>query len=287
MTRKPLGRGLGALIGGAAANEETADTSPSNFIDVPVHQVVPSPFQPRRHFDAERLRELADAIRAQGIIEPLVVRMVAQAGLGDPRYELVAGERRLRAAREAGLETVPVVVRDFDDRTALEVSLVENLAREDLGAADEARALMRLAREFGLSHEQIALRIAFRSNCGGQRNRGAGNFGPRRGRDVPPSPGPSEAFISTRDRCSSPSLGGRPSTRAQAQGASGQGPGQGARSRGDRVLQRRRFDRTGGDARRSIQRQFADVRSLGGDQGLCPGIIHIAPAPCVYRPPPR
>jgi ParB family chromosome partitioning protein len=147
------------LIGGAAANEETADTSPSNFIDVPVHQVVPSPFQPRRHFDAERLRELADAIRAQGIIEPLVVRMVAQAGLGDPRYELVAGERRLRAAREAGLETVPVVVRDFDDRTALEVSLVENLAREDLGAADEARALMRLAREFGLSHEQIALRI--------------------------------------------------------------------------------------------------------------------------------
>ena len=91
MTRKPLGRGLGALIGGAAANEETADTSPSNFIDVPVHQVVPSPFQPRRHFDAERLRELADAIRAQGIIEPLVVRMVAQAGLGDPRYELVAG----------------------------------------------------------------------------------------------------------------------------------------------------------------------------------------------------
>ncbi|HEY2104621.1 MAG TPA: ParB/RepB/Spo0J family partition protein [Candidatus Binataceae bacterium] len=158
MTRKPLGRGLGALIGGVAAQAET-DTPSSNFIDVPVHRIVPSPFQPRRHFDPERLRELADAIRAQGVIEPLVVRIVAQAGSADPRYELVAGERRLRAAREAGLETVPVVVRDFDDRTALEVSLVENLAREDLGAADEARALARLAREFGLTHEQIAQRI--------------------------------------------------------------------------------------------------------------------------------
>jgi ParB family transcriptional regulator, chromosome partitioning protein len=158
MTRKPLGRGLGALITGGAAQEET-ETPSSSFIDVPVNRIVPSPFQPRRHFDAERLRELAEAVRAQGIIEPLVVRAVAQAGLGDPRYELIAGERRLRAAREAGLETVPVVVRDFDDRTALEVSLVENLAREDLGAVDEARAFVRLVREFALSHEQIAQRI--------------------------------------------------------------------------------------------------------------------------------
>ncbi len=158
MTRKPLGRGLGALITGGGAQEET-ETPSSSFIDVPVHRIVPSPFQPRRHFDAERLQELAEAIRAQGIIEPLVVRAVAQAGLGDPRYELIAGERRLRAAKEAGLETVPVVVGDFDDRTALEVSLVENLAREDLGAVDEARAFVRLVREFALSHEQIAQRI--------------------------------------------------------------------------------------------------------------------------------
>jgi len=156
--RKPLGRGLGALIAGVSNAEETMDTSISNFIDVPVHRIVPSPFQPRRHFDPERLRELADAIRAQGVIEPLVVRAVPQAGQGQ-RYELIAGERRLRAAREAGLETVPVVVRDFDDRTALEVSLVENLAREDLNAVDEAHALMRLAQEFALSHEQIAQRI--------------------------------------------------------------------------------------------------------------------------------
>ncbi|MGO9059671.1 MAG: ParB/RepB/Spo0J family partition protein [Candidatus Binataceae bacterium] len=159
MIRKPLGRGLGALIGGAQAAEVTGDSYPSNFIDVPVHQIVPSPFQPRRHFDAERLTELADAIRAQGVIEPLVVRPVAEKGLGGLRYELIAGERRLRAAKEAGLDAVPVVVRDFDDRTALEVSLVENLAREDLNAVEEARAFARLNREFSLSHEEIAKRI--------------------------------------------------------------------------------------------------------------------------------
>ena len=159
MIRKPLGRGLGALIGGAQAVEEAGDSYPSNFIDVPVHQIVPSPFQPRRHFDAGRLTELAEAIRAQGVIEPLIVRPVAEKGLGGLRYELIAGERRLRAAKEAGLEAVPVVVRDFDDRTALEVSLVENLAREDLNAVEEGRAFTRLSREFSLSHEEIAKRI--------------------------------------------------------------------------------------------------------------------------------
>ncbi len=158
MTRKPLGRGLGALIAGVA-DEQTADAAPSHPVEVPIKRIVPSPFQPRRHFDAQRLHELAEAIRAQGVIEPLVVRSLPEQDLGGPLYELIAGERRLRAAREAGLETVPVVVRDFDDRTALEVSLVENIAREDLNAADEARALARLAREFALSHEQIAQRI--------------------------------------------------------------------------------------------------------------------------------
>src|SRR5262249_8501270 len=137
MIRKPLGRGLGALIEGVPAAEDSAAAPPSNLIDVPLDQIVPSPFQPRRPFDGDSLRELAEAIRAQGVIEPLVVRPVAQRGLGGLRYELIAGERRLRAARQAGLETVPVVVRDFDDRTALEVSLVENIAREDLNAVDE------------------------------------------------------------------------------------------------------------------------------------------------------
>jgi ParB family transcriptional regulator, chromosome partitioning protein len=159
MTRKPLGRGLGALIAGVAAEEPTADTAPSSLIEAPVKRIVPSPFQPRRHFDADRLHELAEAIRVQGVIEPLVVRAIPEPDLGGPLYELIAGERRLRAAKEAGLETVPVLVRDFDDRTALEVSLVENIAREDLNAVDEARALRRLAQEFALSHEQIAQRI--------------------------------------------------------------------------------------------------------------------------------
>jgi ParB family chromosome partitioning protein len=154
MTRKPLGRGLGALIEGTIPVEEAPEVSTSNLIDVPVHRIVPSPFQPRRHFDPERLRELADAIRAQGVIEPLLVR----AG-HNGSYELIAGERRLRAAKEAGLETVPVVLRELDDRAALEVSLVENLAREDLNAVEEARAFVRLAREFALSHDQIAQRI--------------------------------------------------------------------------------------------------------------------------------
>jgi ParB family transcriptional regulator, chromosome partitioning protein len=159
MTRKPLGRGLGALIAGTVPEEEPVETAVSNFIDLPLHRIVPSPFQPRRHFDPERLRELSEAIRAQGVIEPLVVRSIPQAGADGPLFQLIAGERRLRAAKAAGLEMVPVVLRDFDDRTALEVSLVENLAREDLNAVDEARALMRLAEEFTLSHEQIAQRI--------------------------------------------------------------------------------------------------------------------------------
>ena len=155
--RKPLGRGLGALIAGVPV--ESGDLATSAYINVPLDQIVPSPFQPRRHFDPERLGELAEAIRVQGVIEPLVVRCLPENGLAGARYELIAGERRLRAAREAGLETVPVIVRDLDDRTALEVSLVENLAREDLNAVDEARALACLAREFALSHEQIAGRI--------------------------------------------------------------------------------------------------------------------------------
>ncbi|SRR5579875_82716 len=157
MTRKPLGRGLGALIEGAAFEEQT-QTHQGNLLDVPVNRIIPSPFQPRRRFDPQRLGELVEAIRAQGVIEPLLVR-VLQTGPDGARYELIAGERRLRAAREAGLETVPVVVHEFDDRTALEVSLVENLAREDLNAIEEARAFARLAREFALSHEQIAQRI--------------------------------------------------------------------------------------------------------------------------------
>src|SRR5690348_2154832 len=166
MIRRGLGRGLDALIestDGAAA----ADSSPARpggvgdgALSVELDQVAPSPLQPRRHFDSERLQELAQAIRSQGIIEPLVVRPgPSPDGAAGARYELVAGERRWRAARIAGLGMVPVVVRELDDHAALEMSLVENLMREDLNPVDEAHGFERLARSFGMSHEQIAARI--------------------------------------------------------------------------------------------------------------------------------
>jgi ParB family transcriptional regulator, chromosome partitioning protein len=159
MIRKPLGRGLDALI------ESTAPASPtvgdgSAVKMVPVGRIAPAPFQPRQHFDPERLAELKSAILSQGVIEPLIVRPKPDSPAGDAsQYELIAGERRLRAARDGGLEAVPVVVRVLDDRSALEMSLVENLAREELNALEEGRAFTRLSQEFGLGHDEIAARI--------------------------------------------------------------------------------------------------------------------------------
>jgi ParB family chromosome partitioning protein len=164
MIRKPLGRGLGALIE-STAFESTSPKSQTvrdntSITMAPAARISAGRFQPRQHFDADRLAELTRAIQSQGIIEPLIVRIVGNPDDFDgPRYELIAGERRLRAAREAGLETVPVIVRDLDDRAALEMSLVENLAREELNAVEEGRAFARLSREFSLSHDDIANRI--------------------------------------------------------------------------------------------------------------------------------
>jgi ParB family chromosome partitioning protein len=167
MARRPLGRGLDALIGSTSAERangndhvtaEVVDNGAPALMIIRVESITPSPFQPRRNFDPERLKELADAIRSQGVIEPLIVRR-RPGDLTGREYELIAGERRLRAAREAGLEHVPVVARDLDDRGALEMSLVENLSREDLNAVEEARAFIRLSKEFALSHDEIAARI--------------------------------------------------------------------------------------------------------------------------------
>ena len=155
MMRKPLGRGLDALID--RGREAGADGAPVLVMVAP-ERIVASPFQPRRHFDPEKLEELTNAIRTQGIIEPLIARR-AGGDLDEPLYELIAGERRLRAARAAGLAAVPVVVREVGDHEALELSLVENLVREDLNAIEEARAFVRLSKEFNLSHEEIAARI--------------------------------------------------------------------------------------------------------------------------------
>jgi ParB family transcriptional regulator, chromosome partitioning protein len=161
MNRRPLGRGLDALIPSSAEDSNGGLTEPAAVLElsgigfqlVTPDRIRAGRFQPRQQFDQGRLEELAAAIRAQGIIEPLIVRPD-----GDG-YELIAGERRLRAARLAELMVVPVIVRELDDRAALEMSLVENLLREDLNPIEEGQAFARLNRDFALTHDEIATRI--------------------------------------------------------------------------------------------------------------------------------
>jgi len=141
-----LGRGLDVLIGGQPA--------PSELLEIPVAAIHPNPKQPRRRFEAEAASGLADSVKKQGIIQPLLVR---PRGVGG--YEIVAGERRWRAAREAGRETVPAVVRAVDDRDTLLLGLVENVAREQLTAVEESRAYAVLIDEFGLSLGDVAERV--------------------------------------------------------------------------------------------------------------------------------
>lgn len=152
MSRKVLGRGLEALIPRevAGAAEEPKD----QVRMVPVGDIVPNTRQPRQRFDDTRLEELAHSVREKGIIEPLIVRPA----IGG-RYELVAGERRLRAAQIVGHEQVPVLVRDYRDRESLEIALIENLQREDLNPVDEARAYLRLTEEFGRTHAEISQEV--------------------------------------------------------------------------------------------------------------------------------
>jgi ParB family chromosome partitioning protein len=145
-SRRGLGRGLEVLIGGSAG--------PAELADLPVELVHPNPRQPRRHFDADAGSGLAESIRAQGVIQPIVVRPRAAGG-----WELIAGERRWRAAREAGVATVPAVVREAGDRETLLLALVENVAREELSAVEEARAYAVLMDEFGLSLGEVAERV--------------------------------------------------------------------------------------------------------------------------------
>jgi ParB family chromosome partitioning protein len=152
MAKKVLGRGLDVLI-----PRESVDASAqrSDIVQsVPTEKVRPNPRQPRRQFNDERLAELAHSIREKGIIEPLIVRQ----GEGD-EFELIAGERRLRAAQLAGLEEVPVLLRKSADRESLEIALIENLQREDLNPVDEARAYLQLSEEFGRTHAEISQEV--------------------------------------------------------------------------------------------------------------------------------
>jgi ParB family transcriptional regulator, chromosome partitioning protein len=146
--RGGLGRGLSALIPGAPESGEA-----SGLLEVPVNAVSPNPKQPRTRFDDEAIGSLASSIREVGILQPIVVR---KAGAG---YELIAGERRLRAAKLAGLATIPVVVRDTDDADTLREALIENIHREDLGPIEMAEAFRQLLEELGLKQEELADRV--------------------------------------------------------------------------------------------------------------------------------
>jgi len=147
--RSGLGRGLGALI-----PTEVVTDSASSLIEVPVASVKPSSFQPRAHFDEEALASLTASIRELGLLQPVLVRP----GEGGS-YELIAGERRWRAAKRAGLQTIPALLRTASDTASLEQALVENLHRQDLNPLEEAAAFQQLLEDFGLTHEQLATRV--------------------------------------------------------------------------------------------------------------------------------
>jgi ParB family chromosome partitioning protein len=145
--QRGIGRGLAAIL------PETGLGEPA-YREVPLELIRPNPDQPRRGFDPETISSLAESIAEAGVIQPLIVRP-----LPDGRYELIAGERRWRAAREAGLDTVPAMVRDEDATHRMQTALIENMAREDLNPVDEARACATLVEELGLSKEELASRL--------------------------------------------------------------------------------------------------------------------------------
>ncbi len=148
--KRGLGRGLDALLGGAPAGRETV-AGDGELRQLPVDIIRRGKYQPRSVIQAERLEELADSIRAQGVVQPIVVRPI-----GDGQYEIIAGERRWRAAQQAGLHEVPAVIRKVEDQAAMAMALIENIQRENLNPMEEAVALQRLITEFELTHQMAA-----------------------------------------------------------------------------------------------------------------------------------
>jgi ParB family chromosome partitioning protein len=166
MAKPALGRGLGALLGGSSLTQPAPAPAvqkpaipisvPDNrerVLRVPLNKIRPSALQPRKQFSEESLRELADSIREQGIVQPLIVRE------RDGFFELIAGERRWRAAQLLNLSEVPIITREADDRSVLELALIENLQRENLNAIEEAHGYAQLAEQFQLTQEEIALKV--------------------------------------------------------------------------------------------------------------------------------
>ncbi len=154
--KRGLGRGLDALLGQAGKTTPGDLPEPHAQRTLALASLRPGRYQPRTGMDPERLQELADSIRAQGLIQPIVVRAVAATKTTKAGYEIIAGERRWRAAQLAGLAEVPVVVREADDRSVIAMALIENIQREDLNPLEEAQALSRLIDEFGLTHQEAA-----------------------------------------------------------------------------------------------------------------------------------
>jgi ParB family transcriptional regulator, chromosome partitioning protein len=146
MTNRGLGRGLGALLSSAPTDSES-------LVEVALDQVEPNPNQPRKSFNTDSLDEMAVSIRASGVIQPIIVRRVGA------RYQLIAGERRWRAARQAGLDRIPAIVREATDAESLELALVENLLREDLNPIEEGEAYRHFLDRFGWTQEQLAQRV--------------------------------------------------------------------------------------------------------------------------------
>ena len=167
--RKPtLGRGLADLLGARAAPHVAAAPAPAGeqLAKLPLDVLQRGRYQPRVDMRNETLAELADSIKSQGVVQPIVVRVLGASDGGEPlRYEIIAGERRWRAAQMAGLTEIPAVIRDIPDEAAIAVALIENIQREDLNPLEEARALTRLITEFGLTHQQAADAIG-RSRAG-------------------------------------------------------------------------------------------------------------------------
>ena len=156
MTRKVLGRGLGALIPSRTPDHQAppAAAHQAGLLQLDLGKIVPNPHQPRKEFATDKLAELSDSITARGMIQPVIVRP-----LGDGRYELIAGERRWRAAALAGLTKIPAVVRHAESAEAIELALIENIQRQDLNPIETAQAYRHLAETFDLSHEEIAAKV--------------------------------------------------------------------------------------------------------------------------------
>jgi ParB family chromosome partitioning protein len=149
MKKRGLGRGLDALLGDVPATTKPESTSSQQTL--PIGLLQRGKYQPRKDMNAEKLQDLANSIAMQGIVQPIVVRHISP-----EQYEIVAGERRWRAAQLAGLQDVPVIIKEMDDRTAMAIALIENIQREDLNVLEEAEALQRLLTEFEMTHQQVA-----------------------------------------------------------------------------------------------------------------------------------